>query len=269
MLGKIIKHEFKATYKGYLLLFISLFTITALNKTTEYVPLDNTIWNIIKMFLYAAWIILLMFMVMGAMLLAVVRFYKTMVKDEGYLTHTLPVKKSQLIIGKFITSLIWMIVSFIIMIISIFLGAMSTGFMNDIINIINEFGNLLSENPEIIIHIVLVLVMLISACGASIFQFYASISLGQMFGRKLAGSVLFYFVINYAISILSIITMFIVPDFVGRMNDTAGLSTYDMMTQEGIVFDELMIMMIIWQIICMAVCYFITNYRLSKKLNLE
>ncbi|MDE5780545.1 MAG: hypothetical protein K2I03_03590 [Lachnospiraceae bacterium] len=269
MLGKIIKHEFKATYKVYLLLFISLFTITALNKTTEYVPLDNTIWNIIKMFLFVAWIILLMFMVMGAMLLAVVRFYKTMVKDEGYLTHTLPVKKSQLIIGKFITSLIWMIVSFIMLIISIFLAYMSTGFMHDIINIMNEFANLLSDNPEIIIHIVLVLIMLISSCGASIFQFYASISLGQMFGRKLAGSVLFYFVINYAISILSTITMFIVPDFVERMNETAGLSTYDMMTQEGIVFDEFMIMMIIWQIICMAVCYFITNYRFSKKLNLE
>lgn len=270
MLGKIIKHEFKATYRGYLLLFVSLLAVTILNRTVEYVPFDNRIWNIMKGLLIAAWVILVAFLFMAASILVVMRFYKTMVKDEGYLTHTLPVKKSQLIIGKYITSLVWMIITAIVMVASVFLMAVSSGFIDDLIEFMNEFADLVSSYPQMVGHGILLLIMVLLSVSAGIFQFYASISLGQMFsGHKLAGSVLFYFIINYAISILSTASMVLIPGFIDDMEVVDGMSSHDMMVAEGKVFDRVMIVMIVWMLVTTLVCYFITNYRLSKKLNLE
>lgn len=270
MLGKIIKHEFKATFRLYSLLFVFSLTLTALNKTVEYVPMDNTIWNIIRVILMVAWALLSVFLVMGAMILAVVRFYKTMVKDEAYLTHTLPVKKSKLIIGKFITSLIWVVLSVIVMAVSVILEVMSTEVMEGIIDVFNGFADLVYEYPQILGHMALFLLMCLVAISANIFQCYASIALGQMFGQhKLAGSLVFYFIINYAMSILSTAAMFVMPDMVDKMDATSELTFYETMRQEFGIFDEFMVMAIVLQILIILICYFITNYRLSKKLNLE
>lgn len=270
MLGKIIKHEFKATYKGYFLLFASLLALTLMTKITEQVPLDNTVWNILMVLLAAAYMIVLVFVVFAAMILAVQRFYKTMVKDEGYLTHTIPVKKSSLILGKFIVALIWTIISGIIMLLSIFVEAATTDFMEVVIDALNAFIKFVSENPEYILHIVLLLIMVIVSFAASILMFYAAVALGQMFnGHKIAGSVVFYFVLNYGFSFLSTAAMMVIPNFIDKMNATDEMSFAEMMGSGINAIDWFLIFIIVFQLICCVVCYFITNYRFSKRLNLE
>lgn len=270
MLGKIIKHEFKATYQGYLLLFGAFFAVTLLTKFSMYVPLENTIWDILQGILLIAWVLLLVFLVMAAMVMAVVRFYKTMVKDEGYLTHTIPVKKSQLLIGKCIVAFVWIVVSVIVMLLSIFVFAVSTDFMYSIKDGCNYFAELISQYPQTIGHLLLALLMAVLSVMASIMMFYASIALGQMFsGHKFAGAVVFYFVINYAFSFLSSLMMFIMPGFIDKMEATDNMDGQELLTDGALVFDEFMLMMIALEVAAFVVFFAIANWRFSKKLNLD
>ena len=50
-----------------------------------------------------------------------VRFRDSLYKDEAYLTHTLPVTKKELYNSKFIQTLIFFIIGFIIVLISLFI----------------------------------------------------------------------------------------------------------------------------------------------------
>lgn len=47
MLGKLIKHEFKATGKSFVLLFGATLALTIFSKIGMNLPFDNFIWRII------------------------------------------------------------------------------------------------------------------------------------------------------------------------------------------------------------------------------
>lgn len=270
MLGKIIKHEFKATYQGYLLLFGVFLAVTLLSKMSMYVPLENIIWDILQRILVIAWALMLAFLVMAAMVMAVVRFYKTMVKDEGYLTHTIPVKKSQLLMGKCLVSFVWVVISVLVMLLSIFVFAVSTDFMYELKDGFNYSAELISQYPETIGHLLLALLLALLSVMASIMMFYAAIALGQMFsGHKFAGAVVFYFVLNYAFSFLSVLMMYIMPGFIGRMEDTNNMQGQELLTDGALVFDEFMLMMIVLEVAAFVGFFAIANWRFSKKLNLD
>ena len=72
MLGKIIKHEFKATYGTYLLLFLSLFAVTIVEKTSQYVEMDLEIWDIFKTLLMIVFVLFVIFVSFASQIIAVV-----------------------------------------------------------------------------------------------------------------------------------------------------------------------------------------------------
>ena len=92
MLGKIIKHEFKATYKTALTMILSVLLVGGLVRMMDMVSFDGTIWRIIEMIMAVFYLLLLIAVPVSMFVVSIARFYRTMVKDEGYLTHTLPVK---------------------------------------------------------------------------------------------------------------------------------------------------------------------------------
>ena len=104
MLGKLIKYEFKATYKLMTLIFILMITVSAL------FALSQKPWRIdeyaVNMFFGSAEILMIiLFVVMNVVILSsmffysIVRFRKNVLGNEGYLTHTLPVSKSSVIMS--------------------------------------------------------------------------------------------------------------------------------------------------------------------------
>ena len=84
MLGKLIKHEFKATGKSFVLLFGATLALTVFSKIAMYLPFDNLIWQIIVGVAAVACVFCIFAGFIVAFVIMIYRFYNNMLKDEGY-----------------------------------------------------------------------------------------------------------------------------------------------------------------------------------------
>ena len=124
MLRKLLKYDFKSVFKyWWIAAVISLaisaaggFAITALRSERE-LPTVVDVTAVTMLFVVA-----LGFSAFALLsgILVFVRFYKNFFSDEGYLTFTLPVKRSQLLNSKLIMSGTTMLATIIVIIINVF-----------------------------------------------------------------------------------------------------------------------------------------------------
>lgn len=120
MLGKIIKNEFKSTYKlmlsilGLLLLLSVMggISVRSLAMTSEKVSVASVLGTVLYFLSFVA-VFIIVIVYVGQ------RFYKTMFSTQGYLTHTLPVKESSIFNGKLLVSFIWVFSVFLMIFVSL------------------------------------------------------------------------------------------------------------------------------------------------------
>ena len=135
MLGKLIKNEWKSTYRIGCLMLIVLAGITFLGWLAFQSPMWQTladdnyyyraafgvnILNLVSVFTLILYFIMLAAVSLGIIAYLGVRFYRTMYTDEGYLTHTLPVTEGQILFTKTLVSGIWILVISLGIILSVF-----------------------------------------------------------------------------------------------------------------------------------------------------
>ncbi len=75
----------------------------------------------------AGYVLLIVGIFVITLIVILQRFYKNLVKEEGYLMFTLPVKPWELITSKLIASVIWTFVSTIVVMISVCIMTLSKG----------------------------------------------------------------------------------------------------------------------------------------------
>ena len=113
MLGKIIKYDMKAMNRfliiihAFLLIYAFFIRILITGRLTanNVHNLGNTYFLILGLTVSFG-IILLTCVAFATSIIIAVHFYKSTYSDEGYLTHTLPVKKGTLLIAKVIAGTI-------------------------------------------------------------------------------------------------------------------------------------------------------------------
>lgn len=120
MLGKLIAYEFRGVWKPALIILVimavagvagsmSLATVDALTDNYSYSSSDVTtdLSIVLTLFtLFAGFIVWAG--VVGLFIVTVVRFYRTMFTDEGYLTLTLPVSTAALVMAKHLVGFVIM-----------------------------------------------------------------------------------------------------------------------------------------------------------------
>ncbi len=120
MLGKLIAYEFRGVWKPALIILVimavagvagsmSLATVDALTDNYSYSSSDVTtdLSVVLTLFtLFAGFIVWAG--VVGLFIVTVVRFYRTMFTDEGYLTLTLPVSTAALVMAKYLVGFVIM-----------------------------------------------------------------------------------------------------------------------------------------------------------------
>lgn len=106
MLGKLLKYEYKATSRYFIGLYIVLALLTIGNKvmitieaTTD---IDLKVVDILFGIIMASYVIAIIAIAVATVVLMLRRFYFNMLKDEGYLTFTLPATVGQHIASKMI-----------------------------------------------------------------------------------------------------------------------------------------------------------------------
>lgn len=120
MLGKLLKHDFKALFRNYGLLFIALFGVTFLYKLYLFLP-RNIVLEFTNGLMGVLYVVVILGCLFGTVVINIVRFYKNLVTDEGYLTFTLPVSSKQIIASKLISSLVMDILMAFAVLVSTFL----------------------------------------------------------------------------------------------------------------------------------------------------
>ncbi len=271
MLGKLLKHEFNATGRLFLPVFALLIILTPLlGSLISIVGLDNnSSLGIIMGLSMFGYIILLLGVFVACFVFIVMRFYKSMTTDEAYLTFTLPVKTSSLILSRLIPAFVWNLVTMILVLFSIagftlIIGVWELSDIGRLWDFILQFiPSLASEQNSVITMLVLLAGTLFFSSIAGTLQIYASIALGQtMRTHRLLFSFVYYIVLYVIMQIIS--TICVLPLMSKGMNPVFNSPA------EILDFYNLTFTLSIGASVLFGIgCYILTVIFFKKKLNLE
>lgn len=265
MLGKLLKYELKATGRIFLPLFLALMLFAVINRFM--VNPEN--FDTPAMISMAIYVIIMVGMFVMTFIMMIQRFQKNLLSDEGYLMLTLPVKPWKHIVSKLLVSMLWMVVSGITAILSILIISLKKGdftIFSEVFatlhqRVFGELGTLLYlMSFEMIIGLLI-------ALASGILIIYASIAIGHLFNQhKMLASFGAFIGLSTLSEILSKLFSLIpgIADFsninISSYSDFIGMQPIlQLMIASGIIITGLL-----------GVAYFaITNYILSKRLNLE
>ncbi len=207
MLRKLLKHEFRATGRIMLPLYLILL-VTALGSNLSgrwMVNSRHEALSLLGVLIVMAFGIAIVAVFIVAFIMMVQRFYKNLLQDEGYLMFTLPVSVHQHVWSKLIVSAVWFVATVLAVILAGLIVAADVSFLEEFFDLLGEFFQGLrmlkiSEalNGTVILAEFFVLVFL--GLMAFSLQFYAALAAGHSRpGHKMAWSVALFFAFQFAI----------------------------------------------------------------------
>ena len=189
MLGKLIKHEFRATGRlmaplfGALLL-LAVFSRVA-NQILQQVPNPTRVLYIVSVLLAIVYVLAGLGVMVFSTVLMIKRFHQNFLTDEGYLMFTLPVGVHSLLWSKLITAALFFLFTFaaelLALAIVIWQGGVSTELYNNFISGLRELGSYYTGNGIAIAleTFAMLFVSLLVTC----LLFYAPMSIGYSFAN--------------------------------------------------------------------------------------
>lgn len=226
MLKKLLKYDFQSVFKYWWIAALTSFVLsiagggcTSLLTTEKDLPTAVFILAVLGLSLvvisYVAFSLI-------TMILVFTRFYKNFFTDEGYLTFTLPVKKSQLLNSKLIMSAVTILITDIILLIDIF-AVILIGFFDQIFtksfwqgisHLINELSTALGG--YLFVYILELLILIVLFTILSCLFLFACITFASIITKKakILTAIGIYYVVNGICSfILQILLMFGITSF--------------------------------------------------------
>jgi hypothetical protein len=264
MLSKLLKYEIKATGRIFLPLFLALLIFVGITKFLSVIsPEKMSTPATLSMVIY---IIIMVGMFVMTCIMMIQRFYRNLLSDEGYLMLTLPVKAWEHIVTKLLVSMLWIVASGITALISILIIALQKGDFTRIIAATAAFIQQVYERlgSSLYLYSIELIFGILISLASTILIVYASIAIGHLFSQhKILASFGAFIVLNTVSQILFMLFGTGIANFTNihvNSNDFMGMQTViQQVIAYGIVFTGLL-----------SAAYFaITNYILSKRLNLE
>lgn len=209
MLGKLMKHECKATSRLMAPLLLVVLGLGLVVRVYDGILKNaDSSWIIERLhgLLIFAFVIALIAAVVCAVVLMVQRFSKNLMGDEGYLMFTLPVSDHALIFSKLLVSVIWFLAVIAVDLLAVLIAVYETGMMHDIADIFAATWRALQNyylaaRGWVVVELVLLLLV---SLALSCLQFYAPIAIGHSFAkRKGLLSVVFFFVLQFIQQIIA------------------------------------------------------------------
>ncbi len=285
MLGKIMKYEWRGLRFPLLLMAAILGGITVLICAIIFMlnpKLDNAIsgfTSIMLVLCFLFYFLGIMVCSLGSMLIIAIRFYKSCYTDNGYLTHTLPVKTTTLLAGKVIMSAICYLLMFVwIGITVVIIGGAA------FVHIVNLSGISFSEASSQLFPLLstiadefrdvygtslasfaayFIVVAIISAIACTIIVL-GCVSLGQLYAKhRIVGAIIAYFGVQIVQQIVSYISSLpIYSRMLSTETISANITLSSAVTPSSIVF-------LVFSVVLAVAMYFINLHMMTKRLNLE
>lgn len=189
MTGKLMKYEIKSSMKLMAVIWAALIAASLLFSLSLHVLTDIAverpgggisfaigIFEFITGLMYFAVFVAL---IVATLVIVIMRFYKGLLGDEGYLMHTLPVKPWQLITSKGIIAALIVMISVLVAFLSILVLAGVSG-LETIPKMFGALGAIWEEEPRVVLVIVEAIILLVLSVLKSVYQIYAALAIGQL-----------------------------------------------------------------------------------------
>lgn len=269
MLAKLLKYDFKAMFKIFLPLWGVLLVVSGINRLFSGAGLNaEEGLGLVNSLMVLLYVLLIMAVMVVTTVIIIARFYQGLLKDEGYLMFTIPVKPWQLLASKLISAMVISIISGVVALASVAIIA----YFPEMGQVLAELWKMGMKNvPNFLPLVILLVVSLFVGIICSVSQVYASMALGHLAGSHRVGFAVLAFIVLSVIwsTVGSVIGMFGYPDLTSTMIsineievsvDVAGISNVLLTaTVWGLILD----------VVRCVVHLIITNYILSRRLNLE
>lgn len=266
MLGKLMKYELQATAKTMLPIFGVMLLVSVLINATARLTNGRELPEAVRII----FVLITVLFIVGLMAIGVVtvsvmiqRFRNNLLRDEGYIMHTLPVSVHAQIWSKVLVSALWYALTGVTVVLSILL----VGFDVDTLK---ELGDLFSDLLEIGLNArdvelaaEIMGLLLLGSVLVSL-SFDAALSVGHAFAKS-----------KMALSIVAFIALLIL----GNIFTYGGSNLLASREAELLSAAQQADFMTHWRVFCAcaagtmlakgAVCYAITVFFLKRKLNLE
>lgn len=265
MLGKLMKYDLKSMFKSFVPLWLALIAVSFLNRFLFFRNAENQGFlsnspAVVSMILYVC---LIVAVVVVTIALIIMRFYNGLLKDEGYLMFTLPVRTWQLIGSKCLTATIITLLSMIAGVISV-VCLIPTIAWHEVIRQFVQYAHLITG--EMVLSCVLLAVLILVSILKSVTYIYTALALGHLANRHRVGwSVAAFIGMNVVLSLLGTILINILGDIFPDWN----LNGFWNQISSTAMFNWTMLVMIGITLIQVIVFFIVTERILSKRLNLE
>lgn len=117
MLGKLFRYDFKAQYKihcgTYLVILFTTLAAFALMKLQKAYP-QAEVFQMFSAFTLVIFVLSLIGVIAVTFIYSILHYRKNLLKDEGYLMHTLPVAPWELHFSKMFSTVVWYVVDAVV-----------------------------------------------------------------------------------------------------------------------------------------------------------
>lgn len=267
MLGKLIKYDLKYGVRIFILIHSILLIACILGRFFILNKIDfnsePTALTSLLLLLLTVFILLFTAVFFGLYALLVVRFYKNLFTNEGYLTWTLPASPTQQLWAKIISGAAWCALDTIICTISLIILVSGKNVTIAYAQVAPEITKSLGMSVSRF-GLYMLVFMLLGTISCIIIM-YLSVAIGQLFSsHRILFSIIAYFIIN---SILQIFTFVLMIAF----HVAPGYSPYI----TGVYKDMSHYMLTVFKLslglyFFIAIAgYFTLHYIINKKINLN
>ncbi|MEG1699299.1 MAG: hypothetical protein RR271_06710 [Oscillospiraceae bacterium] len=257
MLGKLLKHEVRAISHIVFPLYGMALIVVALSKLTMvfgWFDSPNLWLRLPSGIITFAMVIALLGVMFISMISLIMRFYKNLMGDEGYLMFTLPVTGTQLLASKLISAVGTMLCStaFIAACVLFLLGEIPD--FSAIETVVNPF-------------VILLVLFIAFTVGITVnfLLFYMSMAIGpQIMQNRLVGSIIAYIAITTILQIAGVVLMGIAALTTINLSSPGFFLTMNAFDIMACICGGIMTIMAVMG----TIFFFITRHFITKKLNL-
>ena len=204
MLRKLLKYDLRANMKLYLFIWPAMLLLAGLQRLLE-LPVTGFLGHFLMSLLTGLMVLALIAMVVLCFVICVIRFYSGLLRREGYLMFTLPVKPWLLLLSKLLAAMLTLIPTCIFAYfgIALILSGTTDGVWNTMFNFSQILDQPLSAGT-----LILAGLTVLAAVANMILRVYFVSCLGHLFRRaRIFLSILFYYLIGVLMQITSMLTL--------------------------------------------------------------
>ena len=281
MLKTLLKHEMRATAKTFVWLYIAFVAIAVVNTLANPMTsmfgrsamgdaaVQNLIPNAFQGIAMTLYVLSIVAIGIVTFVIVILRFFRNLLGDEGYLMMTLPVSREQNILSKLLVAVFWNVCTCILIILSILLMIAGAGVFGEFVKSLQE---LFAADAPVGRWVTMGILAVLVATFTGVLMLYAAMGVGpNMLKNRVGGSILAYILIYIASQFITVAIMWgVVGATVGPgfMTRTIMLNSPQVSDVAISAVDSIIVGAIVSEIAIGVGCWFLTRFMLTRKLNL-